>query len=95
MNGVAFLWFPKVVLGVFQSFRRTLGCSKEIRCTLPQHSLKGRMAESTLAPSDSTLGLGQSKSTKDNLLAFINKLLGCHLGVIQQFRRVLAGVILL
>lgn len=53
------------------------------------------MAESTLAPSDSSLDLGLSETSKDNLLTFINKLLGCHLGVIQQFRRVLAGVILL
>ena len=53
------------------------------------------MAERTLAPSDSPLGLGQSKASKDNLLTFIGELLGGHLGVIKQFRRVFSWVVIL
>ena len=51
------------------------------------------MAESTLAPSDSTLNLGQSKASENNLFTFIGELPGCHLGVIQQLRRVFEWVV--
>jgi len=62
---------------------------------VPPASLKGSMAESTLAPSDSTLNLGPSKASKDNFLTFIEELLGGHLGVIQELLRMFVWVVLL
>jgi hypothetical protein len=53
------------------------------------------MADRTLAPTDSPLDLGSPDAPKDNLLAFVDELLGYHLRVIQQLWWMFSRVVLL